>query len=541
MTRRPSVGHVLCVAFVVGLLTSCSSGELTYVCLGDHCTENPSDAVGDSDQTIPNDGAVPDGVDPDAPLDDQDFIPEDGEFGDPCNSDSDCLSQICILGLEGIYICTELCRDSCPASGYACQLIETSGADLVRICYPEVYDLCKPCEQDYECGGLADRCLEVEDGLHCAADCSRDGECPDGYDCRTVGDYEQCLPVENFCSDCFDRDSDQYGIGAGCLGEDCNDLDPTVFVGAPELCDFKDNNCNFDIDEDIDVTSDPLNCGGCNLPCLLPNAVNICVESQCYIGECELGFHDLDDEVPGCEYECTEDLSIADVPDQAFTDSNCDGIDGDASTSIFVNAQHGHPAGNGTMNDPVDSIWRGIELAVASDGVKPNVIIAEGTYTGEPGDSGTFAPLTIVNEINLYGGYDAITWQRALDNLTIVGGSNVAVRADDIKDETIIANLTIQADSGSSIPDGPGESSIGFLASGSSGLVIMDCILRAGDAGNGDDGEAGAVGRSGEDGTRGGDGPREARPAPARAHLVGVAVRQRAATTRAVPVEVAAP
>jgi len=43
--------------------------------------------------------------------------------------------------------------------------------------------------------------------------------------------------------------TDQDGDGFPASGGDCNDLDATVYPGAPELCDGKDNDCNLFVDE----------------------------------------------------------------------------------------------------------------------------------------------------------------------------------------------------------------------------------------------------------------------------------------------------
>jgi hypothetical protein len=437
-----------------------------------------------------------------------DMVIEPGEFGAPCGGDEECISNFCIVGLEGRYICTERCfeDDDCPAEGYSCQFVESTGADLVEICYPVIFDLCKPCEEDFECGGLADRCVALNDGTFCGSDCTRSESCPDGYDCRVFGESHQCAPASSYCSDCFDRDGDGYGVGALCLGLDCDDEDQTTYWGAPELCDFQDNDCDNVIDNGIDVTTNADHCGGCGQACDLPNAVNICVASTCYIESCLPGFYDIDPDEPGCEYECTfENLGIVDVPDAGpFMDTNCDGVDGDANSSIFVSASAGHPDGLGTRDDPVDSIWKGIELAVASS--FDDVLIAQGTYTGQEIEPGRYAPVEVVQGIGLHGGYDARNWSRSEERVTLVLGSATPLVAFNITEETVLSRLDVQADTGRSLASGDGATSIALLAVNASGLVIANCSLQAGDGGVGLDGDVGVKGADGENGGVGGTG-----------------------------------
>jgi cysteine-rich repeat protein len=57
--------------------------------------------------------------------------------------------------------------------------------------------------------------------------------------------------LETQSQDCDDNDLDGYGVGPGCLGADCDDADPDIYVGAPELCDNKDNDCDDEVDEDM--------------------------------------------------------------------------------------------------------------------------------------------------------------------------------------------------------------------------------------------------------------------------------------------------
>lgn len=53
---------------------------------------------------------------------------------------------------------------------------------------------------------------------------------------------------------------------------------------------------------EINVSDDPLNCGGCGIVCAADNATSACVAGQCAVASCEPGFDDCDlDPSNGCE------------------------------------------------------------------------------------------------------------------------------------------------------------------------------------------------------------------------------------------------
>ena len=49
-------------------------------------------------------------------------------------------------------------------------------------------------------------------------------------------------------ANCEDRDGDGYGRGCS-LGPDCNDRDAKVHPGQPEICNFRDDDCNAEVDD----------------------------------------------------------------------------------------------------------------------------------------------------------------------------------------------------------------------------------------------------------------------------------------------------
>lgn len=67
-----------------------------------------------------------------------------------------------------------------------------------------------------------------------------------------------------------------------------------------EVCDGLDNNCDGQVDEAFDLTSDPANCGACGVACLDGAA---CQQSHCHETRCADGVDNDQDGLPDCADE----------------------------------------------------------------------------------------------------------------------------------------------------------------------------------------------------------------------------------------------
>jgi hypothetical protein len=137
----------------------------------------------------------------DAPAD----APDKNGFGEPCTSNQQCESGLCILvGTSGQ--CTQTCGD-CPPT-YGCvgvTGIQVEG-QVTFVCVPQSNQLCTTCTMDSECTLIGmDKCVTYPDGdKACARDCTTVG-CPMGFSCNNVVinnvNYKQCMATSNAC-DC---------------------------------------------------------------------------------------------------------------------------------------------------------------------------------------------------------------------------------------------------------------------------------------------------------------------------------------------------
>ena len=167
-----------------------------------------------------------------------------------------------------------------------------------------------------------------------------------------------------------------------------------------------------------------------------------------------------------------------DLPDLAFVDSNCDGIDGTEKDAIFASPR-GKDADPGTKAKPKREIRAAVAAAAGNDRY---VVAAAGSY----------AHVTAVTGIDLYGGYDPDTWARKASLVTAIAGSPEAVLADGARDVTLQL-LSVRGSSN-------GASAYGIRAIANSDLRLQRVTVIAGGGG------AGLLGRTGRQGRPGGPG-----------------------------------
>jgi hypothetical protein len=327
---------------------------------------------------------------------DADTAPDPGETGSGCTSNAECNSGYCINTSEG-RVCTEICVDECPL-GWECRLLTTSGTDVTSLCVPPSEVLCRSCVADVDCGGLDNLCLVLTDGEFCGTGCDLvANDCPTGYSCEPIAgeggtEVPQCVPTLGVCGGCLDNDGDGYGQGPECLGPDCDDIDTLSYPGAPELCDAADNNCNDDIDESFDLTTDARNCGACGTVCTIINGVGACEESACAVGSCLDGFYDVDGNVAnGCEYACTPNVAAGEPDTCDRVDNDCDGTI-DEDVDVTTDAQNCGSCGNVCSLAGASSVCEGGQCVISA---------CEGTFADCDGlDAGGCETNTATNASN---------------------------------------------------------------------------------------------------------------------------------------------
>ena len=242
----------------------------------------------------------------------------------------------------------------------------------------------------------------------------------------------------------------------------------------------------------IDQKSDFFHCGACNNTCYVQNRITSCGAGSCNYGACEPGWATLTPSDPtsacACQLQPGDDHPELTAP---FNDQNCDGIDGDANNSIFVDGLTGVDGPScGTRAAPCKTIQYGVNRAATGN----DVLVSRGTYNES---------VTLKNNVSIYGGYDAAqSWKRdttytvTINSNTTDAGHGWAVRGTSISTATTLNQLTIRSPNAT----GNGTSSIAIACQTCNGLTLANLSVIAGT------GTIGTTGASGTSGPTGGNG-----------------------------------
>ncbi len=310
--------------------------------------------------------------------------PGTGCFGDPCQSNADCVSGFCLLH-EGDRICSKPCIEDCP-QGWSCQPVDTGGTDLSFACVSDFSHLCQPCmsKEDCSAGSVQNVCVNYgEVGKFCGASCANGGLCPEGYICEDIasvsgGVSAQCINADGVC-DCGQTATDlalstecslsnEAGTCTGirtCTPEGlsaCDALEPAV-----EVCNGVDDNCDGSIDESTCDDANPCTTDVCqgeagcqytvliDIPCDDGTACTVgetCTDGEC-VGEdvhCDNGnpcTDDICDPTVGCVYT-PNDLDCDDYNDCTLGDI-CS--DGDCVPGLEISCNDGNPCTDDSCTD----------------------------------------------------------------------------------------------------------------------------------------------------------------------------------------------
>jgi hypothetical protein len=166
---------------------------------------------------------------------------------------------------------------------------------------------------DNDCNGQNNETFDLQNDVNNCGSCNNV--------CRLANAVAKCVngkcEIQSCSGGFIDKDGDdQNGCEEPCV----------VSNNGVEICDGKDNDCNGVVDDPggtpIDFNTDPLNCGGCNVPCVRANANTQCVAGKCTVKSCKGTFVDADkDDGNGCECKATGS-------------ETCDGVDNDCNGKV---------------------------------------------------------------------------------------------------------------------------------------------------------------------------------------------------------------
>ncbi|MFY0583697.1 DUF1565 domain-containing protein [Cystobacter fuscus] len=168
----------------------------------------------------------------------------------------------------------------------------------------------------------------------------------------------------------------------------------------------------------------------------------------------------------------TCDPSYRDVPDDSFSDANCDGIDGTEKEAIFVDANTGDDErlNVGQKMTPYRTLGAALAQAVQSG---KSIYLAQGDYNEQS--------LQLDKPVSLYGGYSGTNgeWKRGPQYTTRITVPGIGLTVMNLGQDAGVTldRLTVQA---TSLPGVAGAPCIGVRVLDSGGVRLRNLAVTAG-------------------------------------------------------------
>ncbi|MFT6397085.1 MAG: hypothetical protein ACJAYU_001831 [Bradymonadia bacterium] len=165
------------------------------------------------------------------------------------------------------------------------------------------------------------------------------------------------------------------------------------------------------------------------------------------------------------------------MPDTSFTDSNCDGIDGNLSLAIFV-AQFGSDTNNGSRTQPVRSLTRAAAIAAANPSGQSQILMENGVYESQA--------TTYVNDnVTIAGGHtrSGDAWTRGSGRATLRANRPPGVRTPGFSyNPSFWPNLNIISDVNFEVSSAgtSGESAIALDCTNCTNVTMTNVTVSAG-------------------------------------------------------------